>query len=56
LEVPYAAVCVIANWAAGRADSAQGIRFEDIEEMLQEAMGRVRQVIAGLCTEEFCPT
>jgi 5'-methylthioadenosine phosphorylase len=55
-EVPYAAVCVIANWAAGRADSAQGIRFEDIEEMLQEAMGRVRQVIAGLCTEEFCPT
>lgn len=56
LEIPYAAVCVVANWAAGRADSAEGIRFADIEAVLQASLGQVRQVIAGLCTEAFCPS
>ena len=56
LEVPYAALCVVANWAAGRADSVEGIRFERIEEVLHESMGRVRKVIAGLCTDGYCPT
>lgn len=56
LDVPYAALCVVANWGAGRADSTEGIRFERIEEVLHAAMGEVRQVISGLCTEEFCPT
>lgn len=55
LEIPYAALCVVANWGAGRADSTEGIRFEKIEDVLQVAMGEVRQVISGLCTEEFCP-
>lgn len=56
LEVPYAALCVVANWAAGRADSSDGIHFERIEEILQSAMFRVRNVIAGLCSEAFCPS
>lgn len=48
LNVPYAAINVIANYAAGRADSVHGISFDSIEEVLQGAMGRVRQVIEQL--------
>lgn len=49
LETPYAAICVVANWAAGRGDSASEIRFDGIEAVLQEALGRVRAVIERLC-------
>ena len=45
LGLPYAAISVVANHAAGRGDSAQGIHFESLEHVLQEAMGRVRAVI-----------
>lgn len=48
-EMPYGALCVVANWAAGRADSAHEIRFEHIEATLQSAMVRVRHVIEHLC-------
>lgn len=49
LELPYAALCVVANWAAGRADSAGGIKFDELEAVLQLAMVRVRRIIAGIC-------
>ena len=49
LGLPYAALCVVANWASGRADSLHGIRFESLEAVLQEAMARVRRIIEGLC-------
>lgn len=49
LELPYAALCVVANWAAGRGDSAHGIKFESLEGVLQEAMGRVRRVLETIC-------
>jgi len=49
LDVPYAAIAVVANHAAGRRASAEGIHFERIEQMLQEAMGRVRKVLVRLC-------
>ena len=45
LDLPYAAICLVANWAAGRRDSAEGIRFETLEAVLQAAMGRVRRVL-----------
>lgn len=49
LELPYAALCVVSNWAAGRADSLHGIKFDSLEAVLQLAMTRVRRVIEGLC-------
>jgi 5'-methylthioadenosine phosphorylase len=49
LELPYAALCVVANWAAGRADSRHGIKFDSLEAVLQEAMVRVRRIIEGIC-------
>ncbi|MDR1229681.1 MAG: S-methyl-5'-thioinosine phosphorylase [Azoarcus sp.] len=49
LELPYAAINVVANHAAGRETSMQGIRLESIEQVLQDAMLRVHKVLARLC-------
>lgn len=49
LGIPYAAICVVANWCAGRHDSANGIRFGDIEARLQEALVRVRSIVEHVC-------
>lgn len=49
LELPYAALNVVVNYGAGRADSAAGIIFDDIETVLQAAMSRVRVILERLC-------
>lgn len=49
LAVPYAAICVVANWAAGRGNSARAINFAALEDALQRSMVRVRRVIEHLC-------
>jgi 5'-methylthioadenosine phosphorylase len=48
-ELPYAAIAVVANFAAGRGDSEHVIRFESIETVLQESMKRVRRIIDFAC-------
>ncbi len=57
LGLPYAAINVVANHAAGRGSSANGIHFESLDVVLQEAMGRVRAVIERLvgCQENCAP-
>ena len=57
LGLPYAAINVVANHAAGRGSSANGIHFESLEVVLQEAMGRVRSVIERLvgCQDNCTP-
>jgi len=56
LGVPYAAINLVANYAAGRADSRTGISFDTIETVLQESMGRVRSIIESLvgCGDPSC--
>lgn len=49
LELPYAAINVVVNYAAGRSSSEHGIHFDSIELVLQEALVRVRRIL-----EEFC--
>ncbi|MBS0369676.1 MAG: S-methyl-5'-thioinosine phosphorylase [Proteobacteria bacterium] len=49
LGIPYAAINVVANFAAGRASSAGGICFDSIDVVLREAMGRVRRVLDHIC-------
>ncbi len=48
LELSYAAIAVVANYAAGRASSSQGIRMDEINATLQKVLGKVRQIIDGL--------
>jgi len=52
LELDYATIAVIANSAAGRADSLHGIRLEQIEQVLQESLARVRRVIEELVAKQ----
>lgn len=56
LGVPYAAINLVANYAAGRADSRIGISFDTIEAVLKESMGRVRAIIESLvdCGDPSC--
>jgi 5'-methylthioadenosine phosphorylase len=44
----YATIAVVANYAAGRAASLHGIRLEDIEQVLQQVLARVRRIIEKL--------
>ena len=48
LGIPYAAINVVANHAAGRGDSSNGIHFESLDVVLQDAMGKVKAIIEKL--------
>jgi 5'-methylthioadenosine phosphorylase len=50
LGVCYAAVAVIVNHAAGRADSATGIKLADINAVSRQALTRVHKIIDFLVT------
>ena len=52
LDLPYAAITVVANHAAGRGDSKLGIQFASLEDILRETMERVRHIIEMICLED----
>ena len=47
----YAAIAVVANFAAGRGASLHAVRLEDIEPVLQQTLARVRRVIEQLVSQ-----
>jgi 5'-methylthioinosine phosphorylase len=49
LSLDYAAIAVVANYAAGRGDSRRAVPLDKIGEVLDEAMGRVRRIIERFC-------
>jgi 5'-methylthioinosine phosphorylase len=51
INLQYAAIAVVANYAAGRGDSARAVPLDKIQAVLDEAMGRVRRIINKLCDE-----
>ncbi|MSQ58418.1 MAG: S-methyl-5'-thioinosine phosphorylase [Betaproteobacteria bacterium] len=48
IGLPYAAVAVVANHAAGRADSESGVHLDAIHAILKDALRQVRGVIEQL--------
>jgi 5'-methylthioadenosine phosphorylase len=48
LDLCYAAIAVVANYAAGRAGSRERIRMEEINATLQTALAKVRRIIEEL--------
>ena len=46
LELNYAAIAVVANYAPGRGDSANGINIESVNATASAAMDRVRGILA----------
>ncbi|HEV8094480.1 MAG TPA: 5'-methylthioadenosine phosphorylase, partial [Burkholderiales bacterium] len=51
LGLEYAAIAVIVNPAAGRAESSRAISLEQIEVVLRQTMRRVRTLIETLVTQ-----
>src|SRR5947208_2852979 len=45
IELAYAAIAVVVNHAAGRGASVRGVPLQGIEEVLKDAVGRVRKII-----------
>ena len=50
LEMRYAAICPVANHAAGRGDSLHAIQYEEMKNALDLTMGHVCQMIKQLVT------
>jgi len=48
----YAAIAVVANYAAGRGGSARGIAMNEITAVLEQAMGRVRRILEKLVVSD----
>ncbi|HLS86452.1 MAG TPA: S-methyl-5'-thioinosine phosphorylase [Burkholderiales bacterium] len=51
VSLEYAAINLVANYAAGRGDSEHAVPLDRIEAVLAESMGRVRRIIEALCSE-----
>jgi 5'-methylthioadenosine phosphorylase len=49
ISLEYAAIAVVANYAAGRGESARAVPLDRIGAVLDEAMVRVRRIIEKLC-------
>jgi len=49
ISLEYATIAAVANYAAGRGDSAHAIPLDKIGAILEEAMGRVRRIIEKVC-------
>jgi 5'-methylthioadenosine phosphorylase len=52
LDLAYAAIAVVVNHAAGRGESAGGVKLEGIEQMLHQTIARARRVIEELVALE----
>jgi 5'-methylthioadenosine phosphorylase len=49
ISLEYAAIAVVANYAAGRGESEHAVPMDRIGAVLEESMGRVRHIIEKLC-------
>ena len=52
IGLAYAAIAVVANYAAGRGDSEHAVPLDKIQAVLDEALGRVRRIIAKVCEQQ----
>ena len=51
ISLEYATIAAVANYAAGRGDSAHAVPLDKIGAILEEAMGRVRRIIEKVCEQ-----
>jgi 5'-methylthioinosine phosphorylase len=52
LELDYAIIAVVANYAAGRGDSAAGINIETVNATAIAAMERVRDILESVVSND----
>jgi 5'-methylthioadenosine phosphorylase len=46
LKLPYAAIAVVVNPAAGRGESAHAVAMEGIAKVIEDSMAKVRRIVA----------
>lgn len=51
LGVKYAALAVVANWAAGKGNSADNVSMDGIQSTLEGAMSRVREILVAFVAQ-----
>lgn len=54
LDMHYAAICPVANHAAGRGSSVNGIQYENMGDVLNATMQRVRNLIERVVVGHAC--
>ncbi|MPS49029.1 S-methyl-5'-thioinosine phosphorylase [Methylobacillus sp.] len=54
LDMHYAAICPVANHAAGRGSSAKGIQYDNMGDVLNKTMQRVRNLIERVVVGHAC--
>lgn len=50
--IPYASICIVSNWAAGKGDSAQGIHIDAASGVFETAISKVHKIVecmSGVC-------
>ena len=52
LDLPYASICVVVNYAAGRGESAHAISMEGIVRVLDAGMDKVRTLLDHVAVAE----
>lgn len=52
LDIPYAALAVVVNPAAGKGESAAGVSMEEIQKTMSVSMGKVCQMLAAFVALE----
>lgn len=52
LELDYAIIAVVANYAAGRGDSRDGINIETVNATANTTMVRVRSILEGVVNDD----
>ena len=54
LDMAYASIAVVVNFAAGCGDNQSGISIEAVNATAKLAMGRVGTILERVCIEEVC--
>lgn len=52
LDMNYAAIAVVVNYAAGRGDNTSGINMEGVNAIARSSMERVRAIVERMCIED----
>jgi 5'-methylthioadenosine phosphorylase len=55
LDMPYASICVVVNYAAGRGESAHAISMQGIVRVLEAGMDKVRTLLDHVAVAEATP-
>lgn len=53
LNIPYAMIAVVANWAAGKGDSTEEIHLHEAGEVMEDALQKVHKILecmSGVCS------